>query len=277
MNRVELDQLWAKTFRSPSAVDLDTLAGAVMEVYSSGDRSFAAHVQNRLKQISERWGSDLDTANLDTTTAKLLIADEAGFAGWDELLGAVRSQDIATKPLLFQYAIAAMERGDFSALEAMVGGADRFDEQIREWYETGLFQDEPETLAEVFAAACMLGHSASAAYLLDKGVDPYAGMRTGLSGFHYAASSGRLDVIKLLIKRGVPLEVRNMYGGTVFEQAIWSAVNEHTPYHASIVEALLKAGAVVEPGYLDWWEQQVVPSTDTKKRVAAALRRHGAT
>lgn len=277
MNRVELEQLWAKTFRSPSVVDLETLARAISDLYLSGDRNFAVHVRNRLKQISEKTGSDHGASDLDLETARLLIADEAGFDGWDELLETVRSQDKTTRPLLFQYAIAAMERGDFSALESMVGGADRFYEQIREWYEAGLFQDEPGTLAEIFSAACMLGHSATAAYLLDEGVDPYAGMKTGLSGFHYAASSGRLEVIKMLIARGIPMEIRNMYGGTVFEQAIWSAVNEHTPDHASIVEELIEAGVVVETGYLEWWEQQAVPSTETKERVERALRKHGAT
>jgi hypothetical protein len=96
-----------------------------------------------------------------------------------------------------------------------------------------------------------------------------------LNAFHYAASSGRLDVIKLLIERKVPMEVRNMYGGTIFEQAIWSAINEYTPDHAAIVEALIEAGAVIEPGTLEWWEKPNVPSDETKHRVADALRRRG--
>ena len=66
-----------------------------------------------------------------------------------------------------------------------------------------------------------------------------------------------------------------MYGGTVFDQAIWSAVNEYSPDHAAIVEALLEAGAVVEPGYAKWWEEQDVPSVETKERVASALMRYG--
>jgi len=108
---------------------------------------------------------------------------------------------------------------------------------------------------------------------LDKGVDPLAGTKTGLNGFHYAASSGRPAVIRLLIGRKVPMEVRNMYGGTVFEQALWSAINEYTPDHAEIIEALIDAGAEIEPGTLEWWQGQNVPSAETKERVAAALRR----
>jgi len=165
-----------------------------------------------------------------------------------------------------------MVRGDFSALEEAVGGPEEFDASIVEWYEKGYFTDEPETLAEVFSAACMLGHPRAAAFLLDRGADPAAGIRTGLNGFHYAASSGRLEVVKLLIARKAPMEIRNMYGGTVLEQALWSAVNEHRESHGAIIEALIEAGAYIEPGTLDWWNEQDVPSLKTKAYVAQILR-----
>jgi hypothetical protein len=175
---------------------------------------------------------------------------------------------------LFDYAVAAMDRGDFTALEERIG-IGRFHDQIVEWFERGAFNNERQTLDEIFTASCMLGQTDTAAYLLDKGVEPYAGMKTGLAGFHYAASSGRLDVIKLLIERGVPMEAKNMYGGTVFGQAIWSAIHEHKPQHTEIVEALIKAGAEVEEGYQEWWEAQEVPDPKTKELIADALARHG--
>ena len=56
-------------------------------------------------------------------------------------------------------------------------------------------------------------------------------------------------------------------------QAFWSAVNEHKNSHAAIIEALIGAGAVIEPGTLEWWTEQRVPSPQTKRRVAEALRR----
>ena len=174
---------------------------------------------------------------------------------------------------LFDYAIAAMERGDFTLFEETVG-PDRFYDQIVEWFEAGLFENEKETLDELFAASCMLGQTETAEYLLDKGVDPYAGMKTGLSGFHWAGSSCRLDVIKLLIDRGVPMEVKNMYGGTVFGQAIWSAIHEHKLDHTAIVEALMEAGAEVEEGYPEWWAEQDVPDPETKERIAKLFERH---
>ena len=276
MNRKDLETLWNETLRSerPSEEQFNEIVAAIVEVHSSGDTRFTQHIANRLKQITDRTGTSLDANAFDISTARLLVADEIGFGSWDDLTKAINDPPPNAKPMLFQYAIAAMVRGDFSALETMVGGPTKFRDQIVEWFERGYFADEQETLAEVFSAACMLGHAKTAEYFLDKGVDPYAGMRTGLSGFHYAASSGRLDVIKLLVDRKVPIEVKNMYGGTVFEQAIWSAVNEYKPDHAEIVERLIDAGAVVADGYPEWWAKQDVPSVETKLRVADALKRH---
>jgi hypothetical protein len=276
MDRSKLEQLWSETLRSsaPTPEDFEQLARSVVELYSSNP-NFRQHIENRSKEVTESAGQQFDPDAFNLAMARAFIADEIGFSSWDDLMNSVKSPGENQYPILFRYAIAAMERGDFSALESTVGGPGRFDHQVKDWYENGYFTDEQETLAEVFSAACMLGYDKTASYLLDKGVDPLAGVKTGLNGFHYAASSGRLTVIKLLIERKVPMEIKNMYDGTVFDQAIWSAVNEYTPDHAAIVEALLDAGAVVELGYAEWWEKQNVPSKETKERVAAALTRHG--
>lgn len=173
---------------------------------------------------------------------------------------------------VWQATLDHLGEGNFTALEKMLGGPDGFDKQIIGWHKAGKFDTEPDSLAEALTCACMLGRLKTAEYLLDNSVDPLAGMKTGLNGFHYAASSGRLDVVKLLIERKVSMEVENMYGGTVFGQAIWSAVNEWKPDHAVIVEELVKAGAVIDDGYLDWWDEQNVPDAETKRRIAVVLR-----
>ena len=174
----------------------------------------------------------------------------------------------------WQQALHHLETGNFSRLETVLGGPERFDAQIVDWFEAGKFDVEPEALAEVFACACMLGRAEPARYLLDHGVDAVAGMKTGLNGFHYAVSGGHLDVVKLLIEKRVPMEIENMYGGTVLGQALWSAVNEHKTSHADVIEVLLEANPYVDPDSLEWWEKQNVPSAETKKRVADLLRRH---
>ena len=169
-------------------------------------------------------------------------------------------------------AVDALEKGDFSRLEHELGGPEGFDHQMIEWFDDGQFEEAPETLAEALSCACMLGRTETAAYLIDHGVDPYAGMKTWLAGPHYAVSSGHLDTVQMLLDKQIPLEVRNLHNGTMLGQAFWSAVNEHKPSHADIIEALIKAGAVVEPGTLEWWEVQNVPSDETKERVTIALR-----
>jgi len=169
-------------------------------------------------------------------------------------------------------AVEALEKGDFTQLEKMLGGPSAFDQQIIQWYEDGQFKDAPESLAEALTCACMLGRTETASFLIDNGVDPYAGMKTWLAGPHYAVSSGHLDTVQMLLAKKIPMEVKNLHGGTMLGQAFWSAVNEHKQSHADIIEALINAGAFVEPGTLEWWETQNVPSAKTKERVANALR-----
>lgn len=275
MSRDELNQQWTKTLRdaNASANEYERLAHAVLEMYESGDGRFREHIKNRFGRISKTTGQAFDADDFDLDMARAFVADEIGFASWDELIDAVSDPSRREYPILFEYAIAALWRGDFTALENRIGGPDAFDKTVIDWFEKAYLSKEPETLAETFAAACMLGHPRSAEYLLDEGVDPYAGMRTGLAGFHYAASSGRLEIVKLLTERKVPMEVENMYGGTVLGQALWSAINEHTPQHAEIIEVLIEGGAYVWPKTLEWWEEQDVPSDETKSRVADVLRR----
>ncbi|MGB7207666.1 MAG: ankyrin repeat domain-containing protein [Pyrinomonadaceae bacterium] len=173
---------------------------------------------------------------------------------------------------LFQNVLKALDRGDFSRLETMLGGPAGFDRQIVKLFENGKFDTEPEMLAEALSCACMLGRTATARYLIEHGVDPYAGMKTWLAGPHYAVSSGRLDTVQMLLEKKIPLEVENKYGGTLLGQALWSAVNEHKESHADIIAVLIGAGAKIEPGTLEWWELQDVPSAETKKLVFDALQ-----
>jgi hypothetical protein len=170
----------------------------------------------------------------------------------------------------------SFQHGDFTFLEELLGGPDGFDRRIREWFESGKFDTEPAVLAEALTCSCFLGSTRLVEYLLDKGVDPAIGTATGMPAFHCAADRGNLDTVKLLIKRSVPLEQKNMYGGTVLGSTLWSVVHERRPTHAEIIEALLEAGAEIEPGTLDWWEKQDELSAEFKARISDALRQHGA-
>lgn len=175
---------------------------------------------------------------------------------------------------LWKKTLSHLSEGNFTALGQMLGGADGFDRQIVEWFKDGKFDGEPQILAEALSCACMLGRTETVAFLIDGGVDPYAGMKTWLAGPHYAASGGHVATVRMLLEKSIPVEVENNYGGTMLGQAIWSAVNEPKDGHAEIIEMLINAEAEIKPGTLAWWEEQNVPNLETKQRVAETLRRN---
>lgn len=171
----------------------------------------------------------------------------------------------------FREALRGLRRGDFDALAPLFGtGSNPASDppQIIEWHQAGLFSDQPQALAEALTCACFLGRTGVADYLLNQGVDPTAGAGTGMDAFHWAVNRGKLETVRLLIRRKAPLERRNIYGGTVLGTAVWSAINEPWwPDQLQIIEELLGAGArLEEAGY---------PTGHTK--IDALLRRHGAT
>jgi hypothetical protein len=119
-----------------------------------------------------------------------------------------------------------------------------------------LFAEADRVQREVaFIRACTHGHNMICEFLLDHGVDPAAQATVGQTGLHYAAHSGQLEIVKMLIARNAPLEVKNMYRGTVLGQALWSALNEPHKNHPAIVEALIAAGAKVDPEWNKWIAQ----------------------
>jgi hypothetical protein len=170
---------------------------------------------------------------------------------------------------IFRAAIRDLEGGSFSRLEPLfrnLSSSSRSSCQIIEWYDLGYFKNEPKALNEALTCACFNGRTSVAKFLMDRGVDPLAGFGTGMNGFHWAANRGQLETVKLLIERKVPMEVENMYGGTVLGCTVWSAVHEPRAGQVEVIEALLEAGANVSA--------TEYPSGNA--RVDEVLRRHGA-
>jgi ankyrin repeat protein len=102
------------------------------------------------------------------------------------------------------------------------------------------------------------------AFLLDRDANllslPGADGQTGL---HCAIIGGHIDVVRLLIERGAPLEIENEYGGTPLGQALWSAAHGgDAERYVAILEALAAAGAEIPAqhaplsGRVDAWLAQ---------------------
>lgn len=175
---------------------------------------------------------------------------------------------------LWQTTLRHLKEGNFTSLQNDLGGPENFDRRIVDWFNAGAFTGETEMLAEALSCACMLGRTKIAEFLIDYGVGPYAGMKTGLAGPHYAVSGGHLETLKMLLGKNIDLEVENAYGGTLLGQALWSAVNENNESHSEIIRSLIEAGSHVWPGTLQWWNEQQIPNTETKRIVARMLEDH---
>ena len=106
-------------------------------------------------------------------------------------------------------------------------------------------------LRSAFSYACGYGQKEVVEFLLDKGIDLADGGRDGQTPLHWAVIVGQLEIVKLLLKHNAPLESRNMYGGTVLGQTLWSAAHGGDPkLYAEIIQTLIAAGAKVPPRHV---------------------------
>ena len=89
-----------------------------------------------------------------------------------------------------------------------------------------------------------------------------------MTGLHWAAANGHLEVVRLLTERGPPLEARNRWGGTVLASTLYSALQPqaNAADYAAAIELLLEAGA----------DLGAVMYPTGNDLVDELLRRHGA-
>jgi ankyrin repeat protein len=144
----------------------------------------------------------------------------------------------------FQAAVAGLRRGDFSDSAPLF--ANHTPERpcpIVRWLDQGRFGQAPDALSEALTCACFLGETDVARELIAHGLEPQGGIATGLNALHWGTNRGQLETVRMLLERHPPLEVRNIYGGTVLDGTIWSAIHEPRAAHLDIIELLLRAGA----------------------------------
>lgn len=105
-----------------------------------------------------------------------------------------------------------------------------------------------QQLESALLYACGYGHTKVAEFLLTKGIDLATHTGDGQTALHYAVIGGHLDTIRLLLQHNPPLEAKNIYGGTVLGQALWSAAHGgDSQTYIAIFETLIAAGAKLPP------------------------------
>jgi len=109
---------------------------------------------------------------------------------------------------------------------------------------------EQRDAAFIWAAQC--GKMDVVQFMLGQGVD-IGVISQGVTPLHSAVYGGQLEIVKFLLERNAPLEVKNDYDGTVLGQALWCAYNNPKPDSLKIIDALIVAGAKIEPG----WEKYI--------------------
>lgn len=205
---------------------------------------YRAGVQNQLLQLLLDYGADID--------------HKTGAGNrHSSVLGAVANG-------CREAAAYLVERGARLNLEA-AAGLGRLD--VVKSFFTGTRRATPAKKRRwsAFVYACSYGHKDVVEFLLDQGVDLADGGRDGQTPLHGAVIAGQLEIVKLLLKHDPPLESRNIYGGTVLGQTLWSAAHGgDVRVYTEIIETLIAAGAKLPPRH--------VPVNNS---IDDLLRRHG--
>jgi Ankyrin repeats (many copies) len=128
---------------------------------------------------------------------------------------------------------------------------------------------DPESHVErAFVWACRFGRTPVVELLLEHGIDPATRDDDAMTGLHWAAANGHVEVVKLLTERGAPLEARNRWGGTVLDSTVFFALPHPADWalYSPAVELLIAAGADV----------RAVTYPTGNEQVDELLKRHGA-
>ena len=133
---------------------------------------------------------------------------------------------------------------------------------VKSFFDEGATREQ---LKEGFLYACECGRNSVVEFLVKKGADLATQSGDGQTALHRAVIGGHLDTVKLLLRHHAPLEIQNLYGGTVLGQTLWSAAHGGEPdVYIAILAALFAAGAKIPKRH--------VP---VNPRVDAWLAQHG--
>lgn len=207
-----------------------------MEMLVSSTHPHAAGVQTELVETLLDFGAAIDGVDGDGSPLMTALCFHYPLAAGTLVRRGARVDNVI--------AAAALGRGDLVDDLVTADGALRPDAPLARVRWPSLPPDPAVHMQYALTWACRFGQEAAAAVLLRKGVSP-AARDDDATALHHAAAFGHLEIVRLLIEQGAPLEARNRFGGTVLDGTLWYASHDPIPGvdYAAVVRALLEAGA----------------------------------
>lgn len=162
--------------------------------------------------------------------------------------------------------IAALHNGRGFAAEFLAARGARLDlegaagvgrlDAVESFFDTNGHLKPPATQVQMedgFLWACEYGHIGVVEFLLQNGLD--VATKRGCTGLHWAAFNAHVEMVKLLLNRNAPIDVRDQdFDGTPLGWALYGwgdppPESERSRY-PEVVASLVGAGAKVEPQWL---------------------------
>jgi ankyrin repeat protein len=139
-------------------------------------------------------------------------------------------------------------------------------------------EPEKDAMDQAFMYACGYGRVDVVKFLFDSGVYPGLRLADGRTGLHSAAYGGQVEVIRLLIQHGTPVDARDAsYHATALDVALWvwnnSSDSARRERCYEVIALLARAGARFDP---QQWYDPESNELGMLERIAGDPRMQGA-
>jgi ankyrin repeat protein len=231
-------------------------AQTTMNLLVSSTHPAAAGVQVDLVDTLLDFGAAIN--GLDDDGSPLMTALAFGYVEAAEAL--------ARRGARVDNVVAAAALGEAALVERFMGAP--VAPSLVSLYWLGLSDDPHSHVERAFVWACGFGRTRVVEFLLAH-VDPAAADPMGMTGLHWAAGNGHLEVVELLTRRGAPLETRNRWDGTVLSTTVYLAAQrpaDNWARYSAVIDVLIAAGADI----------RAVTFPTGVDRIDDHLRHHGA-